>query len=228
MRILDRGDGWVALLKPAGYHVHPPEDARMRVPRDRVMLYLARDFLGRYVYPVHRLDAPTTGVLLMALDPRTAGALAASFRERDVEKTYHAVVRGWAPEAAVVDLPLELDSTGDLADSVSEYRRLAKIEIPEPVGRRHPTARYSLLEIRPRTGRYHQIRRHMNRISHPILGDCEHGDSRHNRFFRERLKLAGLCLKAHALEFTDPSGARRKIEAPDDEKWTEIRRLFSE
>lgn len=227
MRILDQGDGWVAVFKPAGYHVHRPEDARIKVPREHIMLFLVRDHFKKRAYPIHRLDAPTSGVLLMALDREVAGTLSEGFRDRTVAKTYHAVVRGWTPESDVVDLPLEMDSSGTMGDSVTSYRRVSRIEIPEPVGKKYATARYSLLEVSPSTGRYHQIRRHMNRISHPIVGDIEHGDSHHNRFFREKMGLPGLCLKAHALEFRDPKGESRRVEAPDSDTWTRLRALFS-
>lgn len=228
MQILEQGDGWVAVFKPAGYHVHRPEDARIKVPRDRIMLFLVRDHFRKHAYPIHRLDAPTSGVLLMALDKDTASTLSTGFRTREVEKTYHAVVRGWTAAEATIDRPLEMDSSGRLGDSLTHYRRLGQIEINEPVGKKHATARYSFLEVNPHTGRYHQIRRHMNRISHPIVGDIEHGDSHHNRFFREKLKLPGLCLKAHALTFADPGGVPRTIVAPDDDRWLRLRKMFLE
>lgn len=227
MRILQQGPGWVALEKPAGFHVHPPESGDFKVPRDRVALYVARDLLRTWVYPVHRLDVSTVGVLVMALNPQAASFLAKQFQERRVRKTYHAVVRGWTPDEQLVDIPLELDSTGDLAESRTRYRTLARLELPRPVGKRHASARYSLLEVKPETGRFHQIRRHMNRISHPIVGDAAHGDSHHNRFFREELGFEGLCLKAHDIEFTEPDGGTRAVVAPDNEKWTGLRALFA-
>lgn len=197
----------------------------MRVPRGKIFLYRARDFVGQHVYPVHRLDAGTSGVLLMALDSKTASRLAQLFQGRQVEKTYHAVVRGWAPDDGVIDVPLDSDLNGAPIESWTSYKRLGRIEIPEAVGRRHATARYSWLEVSPRTGRYHQIRRHLNRIAHPILGDAVHGDSHHNRFFRERLGLGGLCLKAHRLRFRD-GDVEKTIEAPTGEKWENIAALF--
>lgn len=226
MKILDQGPGWVALDKPAGFHVHPPESGDFKVPRDRVVLYRARDLLKRRVYPVHRLDVSTSGVMIMALDSEAASVFARQFQERRVAKTYHAVVRGWTPDEARVEIPLELDSTGELVESLTAYRTIARLEIPKSVGKRHPTARYSLLEVKPETGRFHQIRRHMNRISHPIVGDAAHGDSHHNRFFREEMGFAGLCLKAHEIVFADLAGETRRIEAPDNETWSGLRRLF--
>lgn len=227
MRILQRGPGWVALDKPAGFHIHPPESGDFKVPRDRVVLYVARGILKCRVYPVHRLDVSTSGVLIMALDSASASMIGRQFQERRVRKTYHAVVRGWTPEEARVDIPLQHDSSDEFVDAVTTYRTLAHLELPHAVSPRHSTSRYSFIEVCPETGRFHQIRRHMNRISHPILGDAAHGDSRHNRFFREELGFAGLCLKAHEIAFTDPEGRAQCVQAPDDEKWSGLRALFS-
>lgn len=226
MTILEQGPGWVAFLKPAGYHVHPPESGDFRVPRDKILLYEARRIMKTRVYPVHRLDVGTMGVLLMALDSATASYFGRQFQERRVRKTYVAVARGWLPDAGEIDRPLELDSTGELAEALTSFRTLARLEIPEPVGKRFDRARASLLEVEPRTGRFHQIRRHFNRISHPLIGDGTHGDSHHNRFWREKMGINGLCLKAQRLEVETPEGARA-IEAPDDAKWARLRELFA-
>lgn len=227
MKILERGDDWIAFHKEGGFHVHPPEDGAYPPPRDRVCLYLAREIAGRHVYPVHRLDVGTSGVLLFALSPETASKLARQFQERLVVKTYHAVVRGWPPEEGRIDLPLESDSSGELVECLTIYRRLATTELDFSIGGKHPTSRYSFLELEPRTGRYHQIRRHLNRVSHPIIGDSEHGDSRHNRYFRETLGLPGLCLRATSLRFTDPeSGEEKTLVAEVTEQWLALERLF--
>jgi tRNA pseudouridine65 synthase len=88
------------------------------------------------------------------------------------------------------------------------------------VGKRHGSARYSFVEARPETGRFHQVRRHFARISHPLLGDRVHGDSHHNRFARETLNMPGLWLKAKAMSFRHPvSGAKMDIESPWTKRW---------
>lgn len=232
MNILFKDEHLVAIDKPSGFHVHPHETPRFRVSRDRVCLYVLRDLLGQFVYPVHRLDAGTSGVLVFALSSDGAREMAQLFNQKTIHKTYHAVVRGWAPESGVIDLPLEQDSTGELAAAKTLFKRFSTIELPFAVGKRYPNSRYSLVEAKPITGKYHQIRRHFNRITHPLIGDSEHGDSRHNRFFREQLGIEGLCLKAQTLEFTHPwTGEALKLEAPDVEdpadKWNKIHLLFS-
>src|SRR3569623_2121746 len=189
--ILYRDEHCVAIDKPAGLLVH-----RSAVDRHETEYapQRVRDQIGRRVYPVPRIDKPTSGVLLLALHSVAARRLTAHFTQREVRKTYLAVVRGHAPAEALIDYPLneELDAAID-ADAhankpaqaaVTAYRRLATAEQPHAVGP-YASARYSLLEVMPHTGRKHQIRRHMKHVFHPVIGDTSHGDGRHNRFFRE-------------------------------------------
>ncbi|KHD87800.1 MAG: pseudouridine synthase [Bdellovibrio sp. ArHS] len=228
MELLYKDDYFIAVNKPSGFHVHPHENVQHRVSRDKICLYHARRMMKQHVYPVHRLDAATSGVLLFALSSQAASQICKLFTERATHKTYQAVVRGYVKDEGQIDLPLELDSTGDLVDAKTTYKRLGTIEFPVAVGKKFPTARYSWVEVVPHTGRYHQIRRHFNRISHPLLGDAVHGDSHHNRFFRNDVGIEGLCLRALRLEFTHPwSGERVTIEAPTCEKWNKIQNLFT-
>lgn len=211
MEILFLDDHLVAVAKPAGLLVH-----RSAVdPRESVSaLQLTRDLIGRRVYPVHRLDRPTSGVLLFALSPGAATVLGAAFASRRVEKRYLAVVRGILPEDRVVDHPLveEPDRITDrlarsgkgAQEAVTSFRRLAAAELPFPSGR-HPTSRYSLVEARPLTGRKHQIRRHCKHLYHPVIGDTTYGDGSHNRRFRSEFGCSRLLL--HALALTVPHPA---------------------
>lgn len=156
------------------------------------------------IHPVHRLDRATSGVLLFALDPEAASKMGALFRDQRVSKIYFAVTRGWTPETGEIDFPLksEHDKTV-LKEARTLYSRLATVEFPVAIGR-YPSARYSLVQAEPKTGRLHQIRRHLARISHPIVGDTVHGDGVHNRFWREKLGRQALLLHAGALEFEHP------------------------
>ena len=210
MEILYRDDCMVALHKPSGLLVHRSAIDKRET---RFALQEARDLLGQRVYPVHRLDKPTSGVLLFALDSETARRLTEQFTQGLVQKTYLAVVRGYTPERAVIDYPLkeELDRMTDALadpdkaaqDAVTEYERLATVELPHPVGR-YATARYSLIRLTPRTGRKHQIRRHMKHVFHPVVGDTTHGDGKQNAFFREQFDCHRLLLASTALELAHP------------------------
>ena len=228
MELLYQDPYFIAVNKPSGFHVHPHENPEHRVSRDKICLYLARRMMKQHVFPVHRLDAGTSGVLLFALSSESARELCKLFTNRQTQKTYHAITRGYTPESGLIDVPLELDSTGEPVEAQTSYRRLGTVEFPVAVGKKFSSARYSFVEASPLTGRYHQIRRHFNRISHPLLGDAVHGDSHHNRFFRNQLNIPGLCLKALRLEFIHPwSGEMVSIESPPCEKWKKIHSIFS-
>jgi len=233
--VVYRDDWLVAVNKPAGLLVH-----RSMIDRHetRFALQMLRDQLGQRVYPVHRLDKPTSGVLLFALDPESARLMSERFAERETQKSYLAVVRGHTAESDTIDYPLkeELDKLSDAnADqhkpaqaAVTGYRRLGTMELPHAVGR-YATARYSLLKLAPQTGRKHQLRRHMKHIFHPIVGDTTHGDGKHNTLFREQLGCHRLLLAAHELAFRHPvSGESVCIRAEPDADFRRIMGLFEQ
>lgn len=209
--ILYQDDYLVAIDKPAGLLVHRSWLAREA--REFAMQML-RDQLGRHVYPVHRLDRPTSGILLFALDPDSAHRMNQLFADRKVSKLYHAVVRGYVAEHGQINYPLteKLDRIADkyaredkpAQIAVTDYLMLRQIELPFAVSKQHSTTRYSLVQLSPKTGRKHQLRRHLAHIDHPIIGDTTHGDGRHNRFFREHFDCHRLLLAATGLDFKHP------------------------
>jgi tRNA pseudouridine65 synthase len=209
MDLLRATERWVAIDKPAGLVVHRGERTR----EEPAVLQLVRDAVGRRVYPVHRLDRATSGVLVLALDPEAARHLVGEFTARRVEKSYVAIVRGWIDERGVVDYALLEEGAATPADAVTEYERVATFEVPVPVGR-YASARYSLLIARPRTGRMHQLRRHFAHLRHPIVGDVRYGEGRHNRMFREHFGVHRLLLHAQRLAFADLDGSPVELEAP--------------
>lgn len=217
--ILYRDDDLVAVHKPAGLLVHRNAHAG----REPFLLQMLRDQLGARLYPVHRLDRPTSGLMIMALSPGAAGILARQFAAQEVRKAYVAVVRGFTDESGVIDSPLKSES-GAEARARTEFTRLGLTELPHPVGP-HPTARFSLVRVEPRTGRTHQIRRHFAHIRHPLVGDVLRGDGRQNRFFREHFGVHRLLLASVELRFRHPSdGEDMHLQCPPDE---EMRALFS-
>jgi tRNA pseudouridine65 synthase len=203
--IIYRDDDIVAVNKPSGIKVHRGVyDGR----RERFVLQLVRDQVGQHLFPVHRLDRPTSGVLVFALNPGAARSLAKSFARRQVQKTYLAVVRGFIAESGAVDTPLRRSDTGEERDkdpqqAITRYLRLDTAELPVAVGR-YATGRYSLVKVMPATGRTHQIRRHMSHLRHPIINDRQYGDNKHNRFFSEKLDCRRLLLAATELRFPHP------------------------
>lgn len=225
LTILYHDDSLVAVDKPSGLLVHRSWIAREAT---EFALQRVRDQIGQRVYPVHRLDRPTSGILLFAKDADTARLMTEQFAERQIDKVYHAVVRGYLADG-VLDYPLkeELDKIADkLADpnksaqsALTEYRCLKQIELPFAVSKKHATSRYSLMELTPKTGRKHQLRRHMSHLRHPIIGDTNHGDGRHNRFFKQHFGLNRLLLAATTLAFEHPhtkTAVRIELPIPDD------------
>lgn len=204
----------IAIYKPRGFHVHRHETHGGKTPREKICLYQVRDFVGSHVYPVHRLDAGTSGALLFAKNPEEAHRLSQQFEHSLVKKTYHAIVRGLPDSAGTIDIPL------DEKPSTTRFEKIAQTEL-------ELNRRYSLLRLCPESGRYHQIRRHLNRISHPIVGDAQHGDSRHNTYFREKTGISGLCLHSSKLEIINEKNQPLVIEAGPDERWKSLLRLFS-
>lgn len=222
-QILFRDEYLVAINKPPGIHVH-----RTRMSSDRhVVLQTLRDQLGQYVYPAHRLDRGTSGVLLLALDSDTCRGLMTEFENRRADKHYLCVVRGWTEESGRIDQPVsEHGRRGERREAVTDYRRLATVEVPEPVSR-YDTARYSLVEARPLTGRHQQLRSHFRKIDHPILGDSTHGDRHHNRYFRDRFGIRRLMLHARRLCISHPvTGAALTLTAPVDEHFERVAQSF--
>lgn len=214
LRVLFQDSNFVAVDKPSGLLVHRSAMARGETVS---ALALLRDQLGQWVYPVHRLDRATSGVLLFALSSEAARALSESFRNNTVQKTYFAVVRGHTDLSGEIDRPLRknpLNKNSPYLESRTSYERVATADVPVAVGK-HATARYSIIRVRPLSGRLHQIRRHLCTVSHPLVGDTVYGDGRHNRFFREKFGLQRLLLCAARLEFSHPlSGERVGIRAP--------------
>lgn len=203
--VLFRDDRLLAIDKPSGLLVHRGWGG------DRVTaLDLARRIAGRRVHPVHRLDRGTSGVLVFALDPEAARRLGEAFSAGapEVVKVYLALVRGRAPEEAVVDHPIPRDAGGPRVPAATAVRRLAVAELG-------PRRVYSLVEARPATGRLHQVRRHLKHLSLPVIGDVEYGKGEHNRFFRTEYGLARLALHALSLELPHPAtGERLRLAAP--------------
>jgi tRNA pseudouridine65 synthase len=228
-----RDDFLVAINKPSGLLVH-------RSPIDRhetrFALQLVRDQIGRRVYPVHRLDKPTSGVLLFGLSSDIAREVSAQFAAGTVHKDYLAVVRGHCPEAGRIDHPLKAEwdrmADGDRRPdkpaqiALTDFRRLATVEIPFLVDR-YPQSRYSLVALQPKTGRRHQLRRHMKHIGYPLIGDAKHGKGVHNRFFQSQYQCHRLLLACIGLELVHPvSGETLSLRARLDASYTRVLQAF--
>lgn len=210
--VIFHDDDLIAIHKPAGLLVH-----RSALDRhaSRFAVQMLRDQIGQPVYPLHRLDKGTSGVLLFALAPDMARAVYGQFERGEVDKRYLAVVRGHPPESGEIDHPLKrmADDYANIATdapaqaALTRYRRLATVDLPYRVDR-YPSSRYALLELHPLSGRRHQLRRHLKHIAHPIIGDATHGKGRHNRLFQTLFDSHRLLLAATELRLRHPRDGR--------------------
>lgn len=213
--ILFVDDHLVVVAKPAGLLVH-----KSRIDYHETDNLLDRLFnqTGQRAYPVHRLDKPTSGVLILALHADSARSLGQQFEQRTVKKSYLAVTRGYTPLHGCIDHPVADKDQPDKqkTQAVTFYRRLATIELPVHVDR-YPNSRYSLVEVRPTTGRRHQIRQHMKHINHPLIGDTSYGKTTHNRFFQRYFSCRRLLLHASGITFSHPqTGDLQSVSSPLD------------
>ena len=233
LEILYQDEWLVAVNKPSGWLVH-----RSWLDRHETVFVMqtVRDQIGQHVFTAHRLDKPTSGVLLMGLSSEVGRLLSLQFEQHQMQKTYHAVVRGWLKSSGTLDYPLleELDKIADkhatearnAQPAVTDYQSLATVEMPIGIGR-YPTSRYSLVELAPKTGRKHQLRRHMSHLRHPIIGDSAHGDLRQNRGAAEHFGANRLMLHASSLALTHPvTGEPLLLRAGLDGVWQNLMNQF--
>ena len=199
LQILYQDEYIVAINKPNGLAVHR---SKLVGNTSTFALQLLRDQLNKKVFPIHRLDRKTSGVLLFALSPEVLSITQKQFQERSVTKTYMAIVRGHTKQHEIIDYPLTNDNK-KTHEAITEYSLLGTSELSIPLGK-YSTSRYSLIEVKPKTGRMHQIRKHMNHIRHPIIGDRPHGCSKQNRLFLEKWEMNTMMLHAKNIGFTHP------------------------
>lgn len=202
LEILYQDDHLVGINKPPGLLVHRSPIAK---DAEEFAVQLLRDQLEMHVYPAHRLDRKTSGVLLFALEKDIHRALNLQFAEKTVSKTYYAIVRGFIPDAGTIDYPLKRED-GKEQEAVTHFECVARAELDVPFGK-HATSRYSLVKVKPETGRMHQIRKHFAHILHPIIGDRPHGCNKQNKLFKEKWDLMEMMLHAHELTFIHPQSS---------------------
>ncbi len=209
LEILFQDEYLVAINKPPGLAVH-------RSPlignTDEFALQKLRDQIDQKVYPCHRLDRKTSGVLVFTLDQETLAKVMSQFADGTVTKKYLAIVRGYTPDEETIDYALR-DDSGKEKEAVTHYKTLERVELDVPFGK-HQTSRYSLVEALPKTGRMHQLRKHFAHILHPIIGDRPHGCNKQNKLFLEKWDMKEMMLHARSLDFEHPvSNETIKLEA---------------
>ena len=211
LEVLFEDDFLVAITKPSGLSVHRGWDRQ-----GPFALQLTRDQIGRRVFPVHRLDRPTSGVLIFALESEVAARMQEQFQRTEVEKTYLALVRGIPPASGTIDHPVPRSKDRpERVSAVTDFELLGTFE------------RYGWVKVKPRTGRTHQIRRHMKHRSWHLIGDVHYGKGEHNRLFRRRFDVFRLALHALELRFHHPvDGGLVTIRSPLTEDLAEPLRMM--
>jgi tRNA pseudouridine65 synthase len=216
--IIYRDEYLIAINKPHGLLVHR---STIAADAEEFALQLLRDQIGLKVNPVHRLDRATGGALLFAFDKEVEIALQKQFSDNQISKNYLAIVRGYTPDSENIDYPLRKEN-GTLQEAFTSYTTLKRAEIAVPLGK-HNTSRYSLIDVRPTTGRMHQIRKHLSHVNHPIIGDTTHGCNKQNKLFREKWAMTTLLLHASSLSFNHPvTGSLIRIVAPVNAEFVRV------
>ncbi len=199
LEILYKDESLVAVNKPHGLLVHRSYYAGVA---DVYALQELRNQLGQRVYPCHRLDRKTGGVLLFALNKQVNSLMQQQFAQNMVKKKYLAIVRGYTDDSGTIDYPLTNDK-GKTQEAITRYKTLNRAELDIPFGK-FKTSRYSLVELNPQTGRMHQLRKHLAHIFHPIIGDKPHGCNKQNKFFKEQWSMTTMLLHASEINFKHP------------------------
>lgn len=226
LRVLHQDAHLVAIDKPAGLLVHRTQ---LAAQEEDAAVQRLRDQLGQPVWPAHRLDRGTSGVLLFALSAEVASQLGALFEAGVPDKRYLALVRGWpAQDEGLIDPPLardpELPSGGQpMLAAQTRWRCLRRLALPVVTDPRHADTRVALLEAAPLQGRRHQIRRHLKHIAHPIVGDATHGKGPLNRLLAAHLGVQRLWLHAAELQLPHPvTGELLRITAEPGPEWRQL------
>ena len=222
--ILYQDEDLLVVDKPAGMPVHR---SRLVNDGDVYLIDVVRGMVPGPLHLIHRLDRATSGVLLIGRSPEVAGTLGRQFMQRDVEKSYLAVCRGWPDESGELDYPLPgVRENSERKPALTRWQRLATIEVPIAINR-YPQQRYSLVDVAPETGRYRQIRRHFAHLRHPLIGDTSHGRTEHNRLFKQHFNVHRLLLHARRLAFDHPADGRRmQVDAPLDAEFAGLLQRF--
>lgn len=202
LEIIYQDDYIVCVTKPNNILVHHAHHSR-NVADEKSLLQLLDEQIGGKFYPIHRLDRKTSGIILLAKETQYVSQFQQLFTDNQIQKIYLGIVRGFAPEFKIIDSPVKGRDGKVHKEAETHLKLLDKIILDIPV-KPYDSSRYSLVELQPKTGRLHQLRIHMNKISNPLIGDPKYGDKNHNVMFEENFDCKNLFLHANSLEFKHP------------------------
>lgn len=224
LKIIYQDEHLIAIDKPSGLLVHR---SNLDAQNTEFAVQRLRDQIQQEVYPCHRLDRPTSGALLFALNREALRETCKQFEAGTVQKTYHAIVRGWPDDNGRIDYPLRQEEPPHkLQDAITDYICLSRAELPIPSGR-YTSTRVARLQLHPHSGRKHQLRRHLAHIRHPIMGDTRHGDGAQNRFLRAHANCNRLLLRATELHLYRTDGTELHISAGFEDEFETARKQLT-
>jgi len=224
--ILYEDDFIVAINKPNNILVHHSSMSRNQQNQENLIQLLKRKYHKRY-YPIHRLDRKTSGIILFAKKKEYVSKFQELFIQNAIQKTYYGIVRGFSPTYILIDSDVKGRDSLVYKNAVTELTTITTKEIVIPVTP-YNSSRYSLVKLQPKTGRLHQLRIHLNKINHPLIGDPKYGDRFHNRMFIKEFSCDKLFLHAGLLVFNHPFTHKEillKADFPKD--WNTIFNVFN-
>jgi len=206
LQVIFEDDYLICVHKPNNMLVHHAHHSR-NVAEETSLLQLILEEKGLKVYPIHRLDRKTSGIILLAKEKEFVSKFQDLFTANQIQKTYFGVVRGFSPETKIIDSPVKGRDANVHKEALTHLKTLAQVTLEIPV-KPYDSSRYSLVELSPKTGRMHQLRVHANKISHPLIGDTKYGDKNHDVMFDENFGWKNMFLHAGKLVFTHPFTAK--------------------
>lgn len=209
LEIIFEDDYLLCVSKPNNVLVHHAYHSR-NVSDEASLLQIIKNETDLKVYPIHRLDRKTSGIILLTKEKEYVAKFQELFTNDLIQKTYFGVVRGFSPDVKTIDSPVKGRDANVHKDALTELKTLANITLDIPV-KPYDSSRYSLVQLSPKTGRMHQLRVHMNKISHPLIGDAKYGDKNHDVMYAENFGWQNLFLHAGKLEFTHPFTSEKLI-----------------
>ena len=218
LQIIFEDDHLICVHKPNNMLVHHARHSR-NVSDEVSLLQLIEEEKDLKVYPIHRLDRKTSGIILLAKETQFVSKFQDLFTADEIQKTYYGVVRGFSPETKVIDSPVKGRDANVHKEALTHLKTLEQVLLDIPV-KPYDSSRYSLVELSPKTGRMHQLRVHSNKISHPLIGDTKYGDKNHDMMFDENFGWKNMFLHAGKLEFKHPfTSEELTLKAPFPKDW---------
>ncbi|PQB06914.1 pseudouridine synthase [Polaribacter filamentus] len=226
LKIIFEDEYLLCVNKPNNVLVHHAFHSRNVADEDSLLQIIEHD-KGLKVYPIHRLDRKTSGIILLAKQKEFVSKFQELFTKSEIQKTYYGIVRGFSPDEKTIDTPVKGRDANVHKEALTYLKTLEKVTLNIPV-KPYDSSRYSLVELSPKTGRMHQLRVHTNKISHPLIGDAKYGDKNHDLMFEENFGWKNLFLHAGKLEFTHPFSSEQLIlKASFPKDWTASFEAFS-